>query len=98
VTAQQHFNFEVREHARRDDPITSHLAADAAAELATAHVARIILALEDGPGTAEEIGERCGLDNVAVCRRLAAMERQALVGRTNEKRRQSNGRLASVWI
>ena len=91
------FDYKPAQHARREDPLTSHRAAQEASGLAQAHVRLICDALASGTGTAEEIGDRCGLDNVAVCRRLASMERQDMVARTTDKRRQRNGRLAQVW-
>ena len=97
MNTQLPFTFDPAEHARRGDPSTSHAAAEAAQSLAQVHVERILRSLEVGEGTAETIGDRCGLDNVAVCRRLAAMERQNMVARTGRKERQRNNRPAEVW-
>jgi hypothetical protein len=58
--------------ARTSDPAVSHAAADRAERDGTirGHAARIIRALvEGGPGTASEVGARCGLTNVQVDRR-----------------------------
>lgn len=56
--------------ARRRDPETSHAAAKRAGSFAANHRERIKAALAQGPGNIYEIGARCGLDHVAVARRM----------------------------
>lgn len=90
--------------ARRADPASSHEAADAAAEFAGAHRDRIRAALvEGGPGSKNQIARRCGMDGVAVARRLAEMERagqaRPMVDAQGVEvcRVNSNGRRERVW-
>lgn len=57
--------------ARKTDPATSHKAAAGAARFAGGHRARVLADIKANPGsTASEIGDRIGLTNVQVCRRL----------------------------
>lgn len=71
--------------ARRRDPETSKAAALQAVNFAELHRGRI-LAVFDRPGTIYDLAERCGLDRVAIARRLPELERQGLVEPTNERR------------
>lgn len=62
--------------ARRTDPVTSHQAAANAYRFACSHAGRIVAALDQlGSGTAQEIGEHCGLSVVQVDRRLTELQR-----------------------
>jgi DNA-binding MarR family transcriptional regulator len=64
---------------RRTDPVTSQIAGDAAREFLGDHERRILKALAAGPAHRDEIARRSGLDQAAVWRRLAAMERRGLI-------------------
>lgn len=71
--------------ARKRDPETSKDAARRAVEFASGHHARIFEALQT-PGTIYEIGQRCGLDHVAVARRLPEMAKAGLAQPTDDRR------------
>lgn len=71
--------------ARRRDPDTSKAAARRALDFAAGHYARIYAALETD-GTIYEIGQRCGLDHVAVARRLPEMAKAGLAEPTAARR------------
>lgn len=60
--------------ARRGDPETSKRAAAKVNRFAGGHFAKILKALERGPGTYREIASRAELEPVAVARRLAELE------------------------
>lgn len=77
--------FSSRPAARRRDPETSKAAARRAVEFAAGHYARIFDALE-ADGTIYEIGQRCGLDHVAVARRLPEMAKAGLAEPTETRR------------
>ena len=63
--------------ARKRDPETSQRSAGNARQFAAGHFALILDALERGPGTAKEISQRCGLDYVAVNRRIGELGRMS---------------------
>lgn len=71
--------------ARRRDPETSKAAALKAANFAAVHRARILAVLER-PGTIYDLAERCGLDRVAIARRLPELARDGLVEPTVARR------------
>ena len=84
--------------ARTTDPQTSHAAARSMRSTAAEHHERILGALEaDGDLTPEQIADRCGLDSVQVCRRMAELERLGLAWPTSETRKTRSGRMARVW-
>jgi len=57
--------------ARGTDPVTSHEAGSKAeATFAHTHELRILAALGSGPAGSSELGDRLGLSNVAVARRM----------------------------
>jgi predicted ArsR family transcriptional regulator len=64
---------------RRADPVTSKLAGQAAREFKGEHERRILEALAAGPAHRDEIARRSGLEQAAVWRRLAAMERGGVI-------------------
>jgi len=64
---------------RRTDPVTSKLAGQAAREFKGDHERRILEALAVGPAHRDEIARRSGLEQAAVWRRLAAMERGGVI-------------------
>lgn len=73
-------NFEPVKKARSSDPLTSKRAATRASDFAATHAGRILLALQQhGPMTAKEIGERIGLNHVAVDRRRSDLIRLGFV-------------------
>lgn len=79
--------------ARRDDPGTSHAAAQRVDEFAREHQERIYAALAT-PGTIHELAARTGLTHVQVARRLPEMRN---VHPTDDKRPSPNGRPCRVW-
>lgn len=88
--------------ARNCDPLTSHEAADRCRVFAGTHRARILAALEHGPGTAHEIGDRCGLSYVSVDRRMVELGREGLArvvqaGGQDLTRKTPTGGSARVW-
>jgi len=70
--------------ARRRDPPTSKAAGRASRAFAAGHGQRILEALADGPGTKDEIAERCGLDEQQVARRMHELRRRGLVVEVGE--------------
>ena len=71
--------------ARRRDPATSQAAAARVDRFAAGHFAKILAALEQGPGTYREIAARAGLEPVAVARRMAEIETAGKVKRAGER-------------
>lgn len=65
--------------ARRDDPATSKAAAEAADRFAGGHCRRILDALAAGPGTKDQLAERCGLTEQQVARRMATLKASGAV-------------------
>lgn len=69
-----------RRRARRTDPMSSHAAAESAAQFAGSHAQRILRALDViSTGTAHEIAVESGLTIVQVDRRRKEMEQAGLV-------------------
>ena len=60
---------------RAHDPFTSVMAAEAASAFSGPHCERILAALKQGEGTAQEIMERTGLTVVQIDRRLPELFR-----------------------
>lgn len=84
--------------ARRRDPITSHLAAQSAAELQKAHFEIILTCLrKHGPHGKDGIAARTRLDGVAVARRLPELERKGLVCPTGRTVPSTSCRLEREW-
>lgn len=82
--------FDPTKLARRGDPATSHMAAEDARGLCAKHEAKILEVLHDfgvKDATAEEIADRCGLDPVAVNRRMRGLLDQGAVEVTHEVRK-----------
>lgn len=83
---------------RRSDPETSLVAANSMVEGAADHRAKILAVLADGcPRTYVEIAEDCGLDPIAVARRMAELLRLGQVRRLSRTRLTPSGRPARVW-
>jgi len=83
--------------ARRTDRETSKVAAEAARSFTGEHERLILHALEDGPGTKDEIAARCGLTEQQVARRMHGLERTGRVQATGDTRPSAAGRPATVW-
>jgi predicted Rossmann fold nucleotide-binding protein DprA/Smf involved in DNA uptake len=77
---------------RRTDPVTSKLAGVAAREFRGDHERRILEALDAGPAHRDEIARRAGMEQAAVWRRLAAMERRGLIVKDGTARGESGMR------
>jgi predicted ArsR family transcriptional regulator len=82
---------------RRNDPVTSKLAGVAAREFKGDHERRILEALDQGPGTKDEIAGRCGLTEQQVARRMHGLARAGLVETTGATRPSASGRPERVW-
>ena len=65
--------------ARRTDPPTSKAAGLASRSFAAGHGRKILHALADGPGTKDQLAERCELDEQQVARRMRELVRGGLV-------------------
>jgi len=89
--------FEPHRLARKGDPSTSKAAANSTEELRETHWGAILKELVFGPGTSEELAERCGLPHAAVWRRMGELYKAGHVVRTDEKRPNRSGRMAFVW-
>lgn len=91
--------FDAQPAARRRDPITSHLAAQQAREMAQQHHALILAVLrKHGPLGKDGIAAKLrSLDGVAVCRRLTELERKGEVVQTGEHVTSSAGRAEREW-
>jgi predicted ArsR family transcriptional regulator len=85
--------------ARRRDPITSHMAAEQAKEMAQRHHALILSVLrKHGPLGKDGIASRLrGLDGVAVCRRLTELQRLGEIEETGRTVKSSAGRSEREW-
>lgn len=85
---------------RRTDPDTSKAAGQAAREtgLVGRHERLILAALEQGPGTKDEISSRIGtLSEQQVARRMHGLHRAGLVEPTGTTRPSRSGRPERVW-
>jgi predicted ArsR family transcriptional regulator len=82
---------------RRTDPVTSKLAGVAAREFKGDHERRILEALEQGPGTKDEIASRCGLTEQQVARRMHGLARAGTVETTGATRPSASGRPERVY-
>ena len=71
---------------RKSDPVTSKIAGTEARQFKGEHERRIIQALAQGPAHRDEIARRSGLEQAAVWRRLAAMERAGLIEKAGSAR------------
>jgi len=77
--------------ARKTDPPTSKAAAAGAREFAGDHAKRILDALEAGPAGKTEIGQRCGLTEQQVARRMHELMRTGAVERTGRAVKSASG-------
>lgn len=83
--------------ARRTDPPTSKAAGRNARQFIGDHERQILDALAEGPGTKDELAERCGLSEQMVIRRIARLRRIGEVVGTGETRPTPSGGKAEVW-
>jgi len=82
---------------RQSNPATSRAAAEASKKFRGEHERRILEALELGPAHRDEIARRSGLEQSAVWRRLAALERRGEIERTGEVARGESGMKQGVY-
>lgn len=98
MTSQSLLPFQPRTLARRKDPETSHLAANAAESVRNEHSRRILAAMRGRPPlAAEQIADLVELSAVQVNRRLAELEAAGLIERTTARHRNRSGRMAAKW-
>jgi len=89
--------------ARKNDPQTSKEAAKQVQEFSANHKTRILDALNLlTEATAHEIAPHCGIDSVAVTRRLSELADDGLIYCPNQNgcdmtRKTPSGRYARVW-
>ena len=93
--------FDPKKHARKNDPVTSHKASEAAGVLAHRHCYEIKKVLDEVYPRGlnfEEIASRVGFTQTTqVSRRMVDLERQGLAVRTGETSPTSSGRQAQIW-
>lgn len=84
--------------ARRDDPVTSQLAAQQAKQLAHDHRTKILDALAVRDGTIYELAAATGLTHVQVARRMPELQdaKRARL-KPDETRDSPSGRACRVW-
>ena len=84
---------------RKAGPDTSKAAGQAAREtgLVGRHERLILAALEQGPGTKDELAARCGLSEQQIARRMAGLTRRGLVVDTGQRRASASGCAERVW-
>ena len=88
----------VMPRARREDPATSHAAADEARELAQRHARIIVQCLKDcGPLGKDGIGARTMLTGVQIARRTVELERSGLIRWTGKTVKSTAGRGEREW-
>lgn len=76
---QLQIEFDAKPRARRTDPVTSHAAAERAADFSTSHAGRILLALQlHGPRSPWELSQLIGLTIVQIDRRLPDLKKLGL--------------------
>lgn len=85
--------------ARRNDPTSSHIAAERAESFAQKHVARILEAMRaaEAPMRAGEIAHVTGLDSVAVTRRRNEMVKDGLIRVGKERFCTVKGSFMGTW-
>lgn len=85
-------------HARKTDPITSHLAAAENRKRRPAQVNEVAVFVAKYPGlTSSELAAKAKLDRYMVARRLPDAERAGLVRRGMQRKCRIGGRPAMVW-
>jgi len=88
-----------RRRRRTTDPDTSHQAARQVGQFAHDHHVEIMRVLETAaaPMTARAIAQRCGLDHIAVSRRMHELVRDGLACDSGERHITETGRKAIAW-
>jgi len=84
------------QHARNTDPSTSHRAACSLQHGGT-HRAKIMAALEQEPGTFEQIADRTGLSDSQVWRRLPDLQKLGFAEPTGLELWGRSGRFQREW-
>jgi predicted ArsR family transcriptional regulator len=84
--------------ARNTDPITSHMAAESAKELARKHRERIAQCLMQGPCGVSELAVRAGLEPHQAGKRMKELEQEGLAIPTGKTVRSRSGRQEREWI
>jgi predicted ArsR family transcriptional regulator len=85
--------------ARNTDPITSHMAAESAKELARQHHARILQVLGTyGPCGVSQIAEQAELQPHQVGKRMKELEKEGLIALTGKLVRNRTGRAEREWM
>lgn len=96
MTAQLSIDFEPL--ARNTDPVTSHMAARDAKELAARHHRIVLACLEQhGPSGKDRIAALTSLSGVAVCRRLSELEKAGNARPTGKHVQSAAGRSEREW-
>lgn len=96
-------DFKAEKLARKTDPETSKLAAQAAGSLVINHQRLIIDALseesakENMGSTSDEIAIVTGLTLVQIARRTSDLESSGIIYKTGLTRKTRTGRIATVW-
>ena len=96
-------DFKSEKLARKTDPETSKLAANAAGSLVINHQRLIINALSEESAkenigkTSDEIAIATGLSLVQVARRTSDLESSGIIYKTGLTRKTRTGRIATVW-
>lgn len=84
-------------HARRNDPETSHEAAEHVKGLRATNLEQIALEAFTVEGTAHDLCERTGLPWQTITPRLAPLKRKGLLYDTGKRERGPTGRRCIVW-
>jgi len=96
---EKFFSSPVFARARIIDPITSHMAAESVADVATVHMDVIHACLKRfGPLGKDGIAEKTGLINSQVARRLPEMQKLGMIGLTGKTVASNSGRQEREWI
>lgn len=93
------FDIEPHTLARRNDPITSKVAANRVREFGATHHAKIIEAMVEigRPAGAEQIAARSRIDAYQVRKRMPELARAGHVEALEEMRTTTTGRLERLW-
>lgn len=83
--------------ARNTDPITSHLAAASAKELASQHQILVLGALRRGPAGVDRIAAITKLTTYQVSKRMAELQRSGAIVLTGKTVQSTSGRAQREW-
>ncbi|MFZ2736646.1 MAG: hypothetical protein WBI20_14955 [Burkholderiaceae bacterium] len=93
------FDLDFAPLARNSDPITSHLAAGRARELAAHHHRLIVNILsQHGPLGKDGVASRCQITGHAVGKRLAELQRMGRISLTGRNVQSTSGRAEREWV